>query len=123
MGRLGYPDKAKFNVTIAQLIMELNALVVRNVKNDARVLPRQPMDHRKYDTLRQGWAAADSHLTCGGVGEKLDILQSLINLIEGGDAAFEQSAAVLRRLNAPRAAVEQSNAERMFSVGDRSEYS
>src|SRR5262249_2028389 len=63
--------------------------------------------------------ASDAKLAGGGIGEKLDILDALAELVEHGDAAPDDGVAVLRRLDAPRAALEQAHAERMLEVGGR----
>ena len=63
---------------------------------------------------------SDPELARRRIGEKLDFPHSLIEFIEGGDAAFEQRAAILRGLDAVRTAVEQRYTEYLFCVGKRS---
>ena len=49
-----------------------------------------------------------------------DVLDSLLDLVEGSYAPFEQRVAVLRRFDALRVAVEETHADRLFQLGDRS---
>ena len=60
----------------------------------------------------------DPYFPSRRVGEKLDILESLAQVIEHGHAAIEQRATVLGRYDALPVAVQQAHAERMFQVRD-----
>ena len=65
-------------------------------------------------------AASDPHFPSSRVGEKLDVLHALAQLIEDGGPAIEQRATVLGRLDPLAVAVEQAHAERMLQFRDRS---
>src|SRR5262249_9277845 len=58
-------------------------------------------------------------LTRRRIGEELDVLHALAQLVEHGDASPDDGLAVLRRRDAPGAAFEQPHAERMLEIGDR----
>ena len=64
-------------------------------------------------------AASDPHFPGRGVGEKLDVLHALAQVIEYGHPAIEQRAAILRRLDPLAVAIEQAYAERMLQFRDR----
>ena len=68
---------------------------------------------------RKGVRASDPELSRGRVGEKADLVDTLVQLVEDGNAAFGEGAAILSRLNTVRAAIEQANAERVLHVGNR----
>ncbi len=90
------------------------------MKNNARVLARQPIDGVQNNTFGKACRSSNPQFTGRWVGKKLDFPDPLIEFIEGGDAAFEQRPAVLRWLDAVRAAVEQRYPERMLCIGKRS---
>ena len=110
--------KAKLDVPFAQL-MRAAARGYGDVKDDAGILARQPIDHGENNSFGNA-AGLRSATHRRRIGEKLDIPDSLIDFIEGGDAAFEQRAAILRGLDAVRTAVEQRYPECLFCIGKRS---
>jgi hypothetical protein len=63
--------------------------------------------------------AADTQFARRRIGEKFDVPDPLPELVEHGEAAPDDRLAVLRRLDAPGAALEQPHAERMLEIGDR----
>ena len=65
-------------------------------------------------------AASDPHFPSRRVGEKLDVLHALAQVVEYGRSAIEQRATVLGRLDPLAVAVEQAHAERMLQFRDRS---
>ena len=67
-----------------------------------------------------GSCATDPDFADRRIGQELDVLHRLAQVIEHGHAAIEQGAAVLRRLDAVTAAIEQPHADRVFKVRDRS---
>jgi hypothetical protein len=52
------------------------------------------------------------------VGQEIDVVDSLPELVEGGASAPEQSLAVDRGLDPARAAIEQADAEHLLQSGD-----
>jgi hypothetical protein len=63
---------------------------------------------------------ADPHLSGSGVGEKLDIPHRLAQVIEHSRSAIEQGTAVLGRLDPPVSTIDQTHADSVLQVGDRS---
>src|SRR5215470_1708735 len=90
------------------------------LKDQLRILPGQVIDHGRYEAGRHWLGAADAHLARIGVAEELDVPHALLELVEHRNAALEERAAINRRLNAVRAAIEKLHAERVLEIGDRS---
>src|SRR5262245_66645341 len=90
------------------------------MKNDAWILSRQPIDGRRGDSFRQGCGGSNPQFSSVGIRKKLDVLDALLELVEGGDAPLEQRTAVLGRLDALCRAVKQPRADRMLQFSDRS---
>ena len=57
----------------------------RDMKDDARILPRQFFDDGQNDPLRRGRAASDAQFSGPGIGEVLDVLDALLQLVEDND--------------------------------------
>jgi hypothetical protein len=91
-----------------------------DVKDSARVLVRQPVDCGENNTLGDARGGADPQFAGRRIGQKLDFPDPLIEFVECSNTAFEESAAILRELDALRTAVEQWYAENLFSIGERS---
>jgi hypothetical protein len=62
---------------------------------------------------------ADADLTLGRIGEEVDILHALAQIIEDRDAALGQRLAVGGRDDAAAAAIDQLDGERIFQLDDR----
>ena len=60
--------------------------------------------------------------TTRSVRKKLDLADACAQIIEDGDAPLEQCATVERRVDAFRSAIKETNAQRIFKVGDRLRY-
>ena len=88
------------------------------MKHDARIAPGEPVDDAGNETRGEKGAASDPHFTSCRVGEKLDVLHALVQVIEYGCSAIEQRAAVLGWLDALRVAIEQLHAKGMFQFRD-----
>src|SRR5258708_7018358 len=58
------------------------------------------------------------HFPYSRIGQEFDVPDALLQLIENRNTAFEQCAAVDRRLDALGAAIEKPHAEGMFEGGD-----
>ena len=115
MGLKHEPD-----VPVAQLLKQRITRGDGDVKNDAGILPRQPIDHGENNSFGSSRGRSDPELARRRIGEKLDIPDSLIKFVDGGDAAFEQRAAILRGLDAVRTPVEKRYTEYLFGVSKRS---
>ncbi len=64
-------------------------------------------------------AASNTRFPRRRVGEKLDVLHALAQLVENSYSAIEQRATILGRLDTLALAVEQAHAERVLQVGNR----
>jgi hypothetical protein len=65
-------------------------------------------------------ASVQPNFTSPAVGsaKKFDVPDALLQFIEHRGAPLDERLAILRRLDALRAAVEQAYAERIFKIGD-----
>jgi hypothetical protein len=88
---------------------------------NAWIFPRESIDHSANQPgLRL--RSSDTQFSRRGVGQELDRLDPLPELVEGCEAMSEERPAVDGGLNAPAGAVEQTHAEGMFQTGDRSRH-
>ena len=62
--------------------------------------------------------ASDAQLSGRRIGQEFDVSDALFQLIERGQAAREQRAAVARRLDTPRTTIEKPDANCVLEVGD-----
>ena len=92
----------------------------RHMNGDSRIFPVEPLEHRRQQAYDHGIVRADPDLADRRIGQELDVLHRLAQVIEHGHAAVEQSATVLRRFGALTAAIEQPHADRVLEVRDRS---
>jgi len=65
------------------------------VKDDARILSGKPIDDGGNKARGQKVGATDSHFSGSGIGEKLDVLYSLTEIIECCRSSIEQNSAAL----------------------------
>src|SRR5262245_30212661 len=71
-----------------------------DVKHDAGMTPRKPVNDSRHEARGQRWCGSDPHFAHGRVGEELDILHTLPQLVEGCVTAVEHGAAKPRELDA-----------------------
>jgi hypothetical protein len=83
------------------------------------MLPREPNNDRSEHSCCDRITASDPQFTGGWIGQELKLGHACPEIVEYGNAAFEQGATVKRGLDPPLVAVEKARAEREFQVGDR----
>src|SRR4029079_1448266 len=66
--------KAKLHVSLAQLIKECAPGGYSDVKDNARILVRQPIDRRKNNTFGNARGSSDPQFTGRWIGKKVDFL-------------------------------------------------
>ena len=66
--------------------------------------------------------APDPHLAHSRVGQELDLLHRLLELVEGIEPAIEQRAPVNGRLDPALTSIEQADTERIFEIGNGFRY-
>src|SRR5437762_8867563 len=76
------------------------------------------MNDRWQDRSRNRLLASNPHFATCRTGHELDISDRLLQLIEDSNAPPYESAAIHRRLDALRVAIEQSHAECVFKISD-----
>lgn len=90
------------------------------MKHDAWVTPGEPIDHRGNEACGERRDAPDPHFSSGGIGEKLDVLHALSQVVKNRHSAIEQRPTIFGRLDPLAVAIQQSHAERMLKVCNRS---
>ena len=90
------------------------------MKHDAWIAPGQAIDDSRNEACGEKWITPDPHFSGGRVCKEFNFFHALAKLIKHGDAATEQSLAVLRRLDALPVALEKTYAERVLQIRDRS---
>jgi hypothetical protein len=92
----------------------------RHMHGDSRIFPVEPVEHCGEQAHDHRIMRADPDFADRRIGQKLDVLHRLSQIVEHGRSAVEQRAAVLCRLSAMAAAIEQPHAHRLLKVRDRS---
>ena len=86
---LGQAHEPKLHAACAQSLKHRERVACNDVKDDARILLRQPIDSRRDNSLRQGRVRTNSQFSGAGVGENANVLDALLEFVEGGYATFE----------------------------------
>ena len=79
---------------------------------------RQPVDDGGNEMRGDGDRASDPQFSGGRIGQEIDVLHALLQLVEGDGGVIQQRARIDRGLDAARIAIEQPDAERGFYIGD-----
>src|SRR5262245_45852178 len=90
-----------------------------DLKDDARIGARKPIDDGGDKAFSARQCVPDLHLPGRRVGEKLDVLHTLAQVIERGHSAIEQRTTVLGRFDSSAMAFEQAYAERLLELRNR----
>jgi hypothetical protein len=80
------------------------------VESYTRILLHQPVDDGPDKSCRNCIRAPDPELSCGRIGQESDLVNALFQLIEDGNAAFDEGSTILCWLNASRTTVEEPHA-------------
>src|SRR5215468_8380081 len=88
------------------------------MKDDSRILLREPLDDGRNEGPGVNGAASDSHFSSRWVGKKLDVLHGLVQVVEHGRSASEQRSTVGSRRHTPGVAIEQTHAQCTSSAID-----
>src|ERR1700704_5813692 len=70
----------------------------------------------------EGLIASDVDFTRCRIGQELNLFDTLSEFVEDGHASLDDCPPVSREFNTPSAAIQQSDAKRMFHVGYRFGY-
>src|SRR6266568_3703728 len=90
------------------------------MKHDAWTLPGEAVDDRQARSCGDRFSEPNPQLPGSRVGKEFDIFDALPEFIEHGNSSLNNRASILRRLNASRATIDESHAERVFEVRNRS---
>ena len=78
------------------------------------MLAAKSLDDRRKQSSGDRFIASDSHLSRGGVGEKLDILHALPHLVENRRRTVEKGRAIDGRFDSLRSAIQETDPRRAF---------
>src|SRR5262249_48826764 len=106
----------EINAALGQLAAQQRGRAGHDVKRDAPVTPREPIDDGRDEACSERIGAADPRLAGRRVAEILNILDALPELFEGDDAAVHERAPIGRGLDPLRKAIEQRDADRVLEV-------
>src|SRR5262249_26234569 len=89
------PCDQEIDLTLAQLMVQSVRFRDRDdMKYDSRIMLREPLDDCGNEGRGVNGAASDSHFSDRWVGEKLDVLHRLVQVVEYGRSAIEQRTTV-----------------------------
>src|SRR5258708_36554250 len=86
------------------------------MKHDARIAPGEPVDDAGNEARGEKGAASDPHFANRRIGEKLDALDALVQVLEYGCAAIEQTPAGLGGLDPLSVSVQTLQARHALQV-------
>ncbi len=116
--RLQYPGDQEIEIAFPKLgawrVPHLHELDL-----DTGIAAGEPIDDDGNEAPGQKMGASDPDLPRRGIGEKLDGLQALPEVIEDGHAAIEQRAAAFGRFHALAVAIEQAYPHSTLQFRDR----
>jgi hypothetical protein len=117
-GGIQQRNERNLDAALRKLAVEQRRAVrLHHAKIDFRILPPQPLHDGLPEAREQRFGAADPQLARRRIRHELDLVHARSEIVENGDAALEQGAAIRGRLDALRAAVEQAHGEHAFEVG------
>src|SRR5664279_5406581 len=76
------PSDHKIDVALVQFPVQCLHMAGHEMKHDARIAPREPLDNGGNEARGQQGAASDPHFARRRIGEKLDVLQGLAQVVE-----------------------------------------
>jgi len=117
------PHDRELYVASAQFAL-LQRLGVRlhDFEGEAWILSGEAIDKSREQSCGHELDRADPQFAGRPIREDLDLADACAQIIEDGDTPLEQCATVKRRVDAFRPAIKETNAERIFKVGDRFRY-
>src|SRR4029079_2424833 len=83
-----------------------------DVEGDPRITPCQTVNHGRDKACGDRRRCPDAYIARAWVGEKIDVLDALPQLVEGGVAAAEHGAAVVGEFDSTRVSLQQAHSER-----------
>src|SRR5215207_1662281 len=88
------------------------------MKHDARMTSGKPIGNGGHKARGERGDASDPHFPGSGVGEKLDVLYALTQVVEYSRSAVEQRATELGQLDPLSVAVQQAHAKGTLQIRD-----
>src|SRR5207245_4274022 len=87
----------------------LRAGCENHVMDNAGILAAKSFQDGREQAGSECLPTPNSNLTCGGIGEELDLLHALLKLVEDGYATLEKRTAINCSLDALRVAIEKAH--------------
>src|SRR5262245_36884827 len=100
--------------------MQRLCLSCQYMKHNAWKTPGKSINNGRYEAGGQIGVASDPNFPSGWIGERLNVLHRLAQIIEYGCSTVQQGATELGRLYAERVAIEQTDTDGTLQFGDRS---
>ena len=88
------------------------------MKLNSPMLTRETFDQWRDDRTGKCLSGSNPQFSRRWIGEELNVSDTLSQFVKHRDTTSDKRAAIRRRLYASRAAIEQTNAERMFQLRD-----
>ena len=88
-------------------------------ERDSRVLPRKPGNNVWNQTGNHYLYGSDTNFSGGRIGQIVDLLNALLQIIENHRTPLEKRAPVSRRLDAVTAAIEEAHTKHALEIGNR----
>src|SRR3954469_17731389 len=110
----------KINLASEQVLVSGRGICRVHLKTDTRMPAKQTGDHAADETLGYRDRCTDRQLTSGWIGNRPDILDALLNLVEDRSSTPHKCLAVGCRLDSIGAPVEKPDAKRLLELSNRS---
>src|SRR5436309_3436900 len=112
----------ELNVSFHQLSVETCCVTGDGMEGHLLMFPRQPIDAGRYDRNAKRIGSADAQLARRRIGQEVDVLNALAQIVEDRDTALLQSKTEGGRHDAASTAVNEAYAERTFQFCNRLGY-
>src|SRR5260370_40898635 len=112
------PMTSWIDLALARFALQARCVCLDDMKDDARILLQEAIEDGRGQSRRHRFGASDAQFPGRGVGQELDVLYALPQLIEDRTAAGEERAAIHGRLDALWASIEEAHPERVLQIRD-----
>src|SRR5215212_3752689 len=110
----------KINLASEQVLVSGRGICRMHLKAEAGIPVKQTGDHAADKTLGYRDRCTDRQITSGGIGNRPDILDALLNLVEDRSSTLHECLAVGCRLDTIGAPVEKPDTKRLLEFSNRS---
>src|SRR5262249_32994916 len=107
----GHSTSREFDIAFRQISVERLITAYDDMKEHAWIFPRQAIAHGRNDRHHDRIGRSNADLALGWIGEEIDVLHALPQIVEDRDAALRERQAVGRRHHATATAVDEFDPE------------